>query len=58
MSFKPITMCPSQDCQLNKSGGRLHLQSRGSKFMKFQEMKVQELVSNTATDYSLGITSM
>ncbi|XP_065203758.1 DNA replication licensing factor Mcm7 [Planococcus citri] len=43
MSFKPVTMCPSQDCQLNKSGGRLHLQTRGSKFMKFQELKVQEL---------------
>lgn len=44
MSFKPVTMCPSQDCQLNKSGGRLHLQTRGSKFVKFQELKIQELV--------------
>ncbi|XKL60425.1 hypothetical protein PGB90_007482 [Kerria lacca] len=43
ISFKPLTMCPSQDCQLNKSGGRLHLLTRGSKFIKFQELKIQEL---------------
>ncbi|KAK7601726.1 hypothetical protein V9T40_009167 [Parthenolecanium corni] len=42
-SFKPIVMCPSQDCQQNKSGGRLILQTRGSKFVKFQELKIQEL---------------
>ena len=27
---------------MNRSGGRLHLQTRGSKFLKFQELKVQE----------------
>ena len=31
-------MCPSDDCRINKSGGRLHLQTRGSKFIKFQEV--------------------
>jgi DNA replication licensing factor MCM7 len=41
-SFMPIEMCQSQDCQLNKSGGRLCLQTRGSKFVKFQEVKIQE----------------
>jgi len=41
-SFMPIEMCQSQDCQLNKSGGRLCLQTRGSKFIKFQEIKIQE----------------
>ncbi|CAF1689921.1 unnamed protein product [Rotaria sp. Silwood1] len=35
-------MCPSQDCVTNKSGGRLSLQTRGSKFIKFQEIKIQE----------------
>ena len=40
----PLVMCPSDDCQKNKSGGRLYLQTRGSKFMKFQELKVQENV--------------
>lgn len=41
-SFMPLALCPSRDCQTNKSGGRLYLQSRGSKFVKFQELKIQE----------------
>lgn len=41
-SFMPIEMCQSQDCQVNKSGGRLCLQTRGSKFIKYQEIKIQE----------------
>jgi DNA replication licensing factor MCM7 len=41
-TFMPIEMCQSQDCQINKSGGRLCLQTRGSKFVKFQEIKIQE----------------
>lgn len=28
-----------------RSGGRLYLQTRGSKFMKYQELKIQECVS-------------
>ncbi|KAI4466471.1 dna replication licensing factor mcm family member [Holotrichia oblita] len=43
LSFMPINMCPSEDCQVNKSGGRLYLQTRGSKFIKFQEIRIQEL---------------
>ena len=39
-------MCPSQDCVTNKSGGRLSLQTRGSKFIKFQEIKIQEHVNS------------
>ncbi|XP_060601374.1 DNA replication licensing factor mcm7-like [Ruditapes philippinarum] len=41
-SFMPLLMCPSTDCTTNRSGGRLYLQSRGSKFVKFQEIKIQE----------------
>ncbi|CAF0887928.1 unnamed protein product [Didymodactylos carnosus] len=41
-TFMPLLMCPSQDCVINKSGGRLSLQTRGSKFIKFQEIKIQE----------------
>jgi len=41
-SFMPQITCPGEDCRVNKSGGRLTLQSRGSKFTKFQELKVQE----------------
>ncbi|CAH0558361.1 unnamed protein product [Brassicogethes aeneus] len=42
LSFMPLDMCPSDDCRVNKSGGRLYLQTRGSKFVKFQEIKIQE----------------
>ncbi|XP_055624873.1 DNA replication licensing factor Mcm7 [Toxorhynchites rutilus septentrionalis] len=42
MSFMPVVDCPSEDCRVNKAGGRLYLQTRGSKFMKFQDLKIQE----------------
>lgn len=42
LSFNPVSDCPSDDCRVNKSGGRLFLQTRGSKFIKFQELKIQE----------------
>lgn len=42
MSFSPVSDCPSDDCRVNKAGGRLYLQTRGSKFVKFQEIKIQE----------------
>lgn len=45
LSFMPIFLCPSDDCRVNKSGGRLYLQTRGSKFVKFQEIRIQEHVS-------------
>lgn len=41
-SFMPLLLCPSEECQTNRSGGRLFLQNRGSKFTKFQEIKIQE----------------
>ena len=45
-TFMPLVMCPSQECVTNKSGGRLYLQTRGSKFVKFQELRIQEHVRN------------
>lgn len=42
LTFMPVADCPSEDCRVNKSGGRLYLQTRGSKFVKFQELKIQE----------------
>lgn len=45
LSFMPLIMCSSDDCRVNKSGGRLYLQTRGSKFVKFQEIRIQEHVS-------------
>lgn len=39
----PLQKCPSQRCQDNNSAGQLHIQTRGSRFMKYQEMRIQEL---------------
>lgn len=47
LSFMPVFMCPSDDCRVNKAGGRVYLQTRGSKFIKFQEIRIQEHVSLT-----------
>lgn len=46
-SFTPLVTCPSDDCRVNKAGGRLYLQTRGSKFIKFQELKIQEHVCSS-----------
>lgn len=46
LTFMPVSDCPSEDCRVNKAGGRLYLQTRGSKFVKFQEIKIQEHVSS------------
>jgi len=42
LSFMPLQTCPGEDCRVNRSGGRLNLMTRGSKFTKFQEIKIQE----------------
>uniref|UniRef100_A0A913HLD5 DNA replication licensing factor MCM7 n=1 Tax=Strongyloides stercoralis TaxID=6248 RepID=A0A913HLD5_STRER len=41
-SFQPAIECPSRECQESRSAGRLTMQIRGSKFTKFQEIKIQE----------------
>ena len=41
--FMPCAMCPSQECQANNSSGKLYMQTRGSKFVRYQEIKIQEL---------------
>ncbi|RMX64930.1 hypothetical protein KXD40_008023 [Peronospora effusa] len=41
--FNPLTQCPSERCQTNKAQGRLILQTKASKFDKYQEVKFQEL---------------
>jgi DNA replication licensing factor MCM7 len=43
-SFMPHYSCTSRTCVLEKRKGRLFLQVRGSKFEKFQEIKIQEMV--------------
>lgn len=42
--FMPQRLCPTPVCRNNKnSTDSLHIQTRGSKFDKFQELKIQEL---------------
>ncbi|ORZ25428.1 MCM2/3/5 family-domain-containing protein [Absidia repens] len=41
--FTPLTECPSDDCRNNNVRGKLYMQTRASKFLAFQEVKVQEL---------------
>ncbi len=45
-SFMPLDRCQSDECKASRASGRLHLQTRGSKFVKFQEMRVQEHSQN------------
>ncbi|GMH02313.1 hypothetical protein Nepgr_004152 [Nepenthes gracilis] len=44
--FMPLFQCPSKRCETNKSKGNLILQLRASKFLKFQEAKIQELAEH------------
>ena len=41
--FTPLTDCPSNDCISNNSRGQLFLSTRASKFLPFQEVKIQEM---------------
>lgn len=41
-SFMPLERCQSEECKANRVNGRLSLQTRGSKFLKFQEIRIQE----------------
>lgn len=41
--FLPPRSCPTTACQGRQRQETLHLQTRGSKFVKFQELKLQEL---------------
>ncbi|EQC41872.1 minichromosome maintenance protein 7 (cell division control protein 47) [Saprolegnia diclina VS20] len=42
-NFNPLVQCPSEKCKVNKTNGRLLMQTKASKFQKFQEVKFQEL---------------
>ncbi|OWR43100.1 minichromosome maintenance complex component 7 [Danaus plexippus plexippus] len=42
LQFTPPPACTADECRINKTAGQLHLQTRGSRFQKFQELKIQE----------------
>ena len=41
--FTPLIECPSDVCKTNKTKGQLFLSTRASKFLPFQEIKIQEM---------------
>ncbi|KAI8580761.1 hypothetical protein K450DRAFT_235819 [Umbelopsis ramanniana AG] len=41
--FTPLAECQSEVCKTHKSRGKLFMQTRASKFLAFQEVKLQEL---------------
>ena len=41
--FTPLVDCPSDECKNNNSKGQLFLSTRASKFLPFQEVKIQEM---------------
>ncbi|KAJ1622152.1 mini-chromosome maintenance [Pavlovales sp. CCMP2436] len=41
-TFKPLDQCPSRSCKENRTNGKLRMQTRGSKFVPFQELRLQE----------------
>ncbi|CAN8248089.1 unnamed protein product [Cochlearia groenlandica] len=44
--FMPLFKCPSSRCRVNSKAGNPILQLRASKFLKFQESKMQELAEH------------
>ncbi|KAF9669264.1 hypothetical protein SADUNF_Sadunf14G0089700 [Salix dunnii] len=44
--FMPLFECPTKRCKTNNTKGNLILQLRASKFLKFQEAKIQELAEH------------
>ncbi|KAL8990974.1 MAG: hypothetical protein Q9177_000494 [Variospora cf. flavescens] len=42
-SFAPVTECASPECKDNNTKGQLFLSTRASKFLPFQEAKIQEM---------------
>lgn len=40
--FNPLVECPSEKCKKNNIKGQLQIQIKSSKFVSFQEIKIQE----------------
>lgn len=49
-TFMPIVECRTKDCRKTK----LTLQNRGSKFEKFQELKIQELTEQVCEEEDIA----
>ncbi|KAH0611512.1 DNA replication licensing factor MCM7 [Morchella sextelata] len=42
-SFAPLVDCPSEECKSNDARGQLFMSTRASKFLPFQEIRIQEM---------------
>jgi DNA replication licensing factor MCM7 len=51
LEFIPLFECTSAVCKANKVQGRLSMQTRGSKLVKFQEIKLQEHTDQVPTGH-------
>jgi DNA replication licensing factor MCM7 len=40
--FNPLVECPSEKCKKNNMKGQLQIQIKSSRFVSFQEIKIQE----------------
>ncbi|KAG4305061.1 hypothetical protein PORY_001231 [Pneumocystis oryctolagi] len=49
--FTPMIECISEECRKNNSKGQLFMSSRASKFVPFQEAKIQELASQVSVGH-------
>ncbi|KAI8871558.1 MCM-domain-containing protein [Ramicandelaber brevisporus] len=47
--YLPLQNCTSEKCVKNRTGGRLQALTRGSRFLRFQEIKVQEMHDQVPT---------
>eukprot|EP01063_Lacrimia_lanifica_P035277 TRINITY_DN6693_c0_g1_i1.p1 TRINITY_DN6693_c0_g1~~TRINITY_DN6693_c0_g1_i1.p1 ORF type:complete len:786 (+),score=364.40 TRINITY_DN6693_c0_g1_i1:65-2422(+) len=43
MKYTPVSQCPSEQCKINASRGKLFFEPRVSRFVEYQELRVQEL---------------
>jgi DNA replication licensing factor MCM7 len=51
--FMPLSTCLNQEClRANRSGAKLVMQTRGSKFVKFQEIRIQELACHVPVGHT------
>ena len=50
-TYMPLVDCPSKVCINNQNRGKLYMQTRASKFVSFQEIKVQEPSTEVPTGH-------
>ncbi|KTW30638.1 hypothetical protein T552_00354 [Pneumocystis carinii B80] len=49
--FTPMIQCISEECRKNNSKGQLFMSSRASKFIPFQEARIQELTNQVSVGH-------